>query len=338
MYACSPQWPADWISDDDLDATLEQLARTIEPSPHGADAISLSHGLHFTGGEPFLNFDLLCRAVRKSTELGIPSTFVETNAVWCVDDAKTREKLRHLRSAGLKGIMISVNPFFLEFVPFERTQRAIRCSLELFDGNVAVYQLEYFRRFAEMGIRRTMAFEDYLRRDARANPLEGVEFFVMGRAPYALRGLLQRHVPMQPARAFLPGQCVPPFLRNWHNHFDTYGNYVPGFCGGISFGDCRRLDALLREGIRIKEHPVLGFLMEEDLEGLLGFAIDKGYREAFSGYFSRCHLCVDIRRHLAAMGQFAELTPLKFYEQIERHPPIYQNSGRSGLQPESRDR
>ncbi|GAK54773.1 hypothetical protein U27_01603 [Candidatus Vecturithrix granuli] len=67
MYACSPKWEADWISEEHLHAMLSQLARYIEPSPYGPDSISLSHGLHFTGGEPGLNFELLCTAVEYET-------------------------------------------------------------------------------------------------------------------------------------------------------------------------------------------------------------------------------------------------------------------------------
>ena len=33
-------------------------------------------------------------------------------------------------------------------------------------------------------------------------------------------------------------------IRNWHNHFDNYSNYLPGFCGGISLDDCRDLESL----------------------------------------------------------------------------------------------
>ena len=82
MYACRPQWNADWISEEDLESILGQLAPHIEPAPYGPEQMSLSHGLHFSGGEPFLNFELLCRAVEVSREKGIPSTFVETN---CLD-------------------------------------------------------------------------------------------------------------------------------------------------------------------------------------------------------------------------------------------------------------
>ena len=62
MYACSPKWAGDWITVDQLEQFLPQLAKVIEPSPHGHQYISLNHGLHFTDGEPFLNFKLLLKA------------------------------------------------------------------------------------------------------------------------------------------------------------------------------------------------------------------------------------------------------------------------------------
>jgi hypothetical protein len=52
MYACSPQWKADWVAEEDLQKCLSLLARSIVPSPWGADVIKLKHGLHFTGGAP----------------------------------------------------------------------------------------------------------------------------------------------------------------------------------------------------------------------------------------------------------------------------------------------
>lgn len=58
MYACSPEWN-DWISKEDLEKILTQLGGRIWPNPYGEDNVSLNYGLHFTGGEPFLNFELL---------------------------------------------------------------------------------------------------------------------------------------------------------------------------------------------------------------------------------------------------------------------------------------
>ena len=162
MYACSPQWRADWMPEEMLEQILSQLAGKILPAPYGPDTTSLNHGLHFTGGEPFLNFPVLCRAVELAAQLSIPSTFVETNAYWCLDDPSTRQKLDTLKRKGLRGILISVNPFYLEYVPFERTLRAVRLSFEVFGRNMMIYQVPYFQRFLEWGIQGTVAWHAQL--------------------------------------------------------------------------------------------------------------------------------------------------------------------------------
>ena len=97
MYACSSKWKDDWISKQDLKKILESLANKIEPSPYGPDKVSLNYGLHFTGGEPFLNYELLGEAVEMAKEFDIPSTFVETNCYWCINEEQTREKLQDLK-------------------------------------------------------------------------------------------------------------------------------------------------------------------------------------------------------------------------------------------------
>jgi hypothetical protein len=87
-------------------------------------------------------------------------------------------------------------------------------------------------------------------------------------------------------------------------------------CAGVSLGDCRKLDELLREGVDTARLPVLGLLMEEDLEGLLALAIERGYQESAAGFYSKCHLCMDLRKHLALTGNYPELSPREFYLQL----------------------
>jgi len=316
IYACSPKWPADSISEGDLEKILVQLSGKILSNTYGPRTVGLNYGLHFTGGEPFLNFELLCAAVEIANKFKIPSTFVETNCFWATDDKSVKEKLKLLKKKGLRGIMISVNPFYLEYVPFERTERAIRISLEVFGRNVMVYQLEFYRRFVQLGIRDKVPFTDYLKLEKKEDFLRNVEFFVTGRAPYKLKDILEDIYPRHPAEYFFKEECITPFLRSWHNHFDNYGNYIPGFCGGISLGDCRELDRLLKEGIDTDQYPIFGFLMDDDLKGLHLFAKESGFTESQEGYFSKCHLCIDIRRHLALKGDFRELQPKEFYRHL----------------------
>ncbi len=316
MYACSARWNADWISKEDLVKILSQLAGKILPSPYGPENIDLGHGLHFTGGEPFLNFELLCTALDIATGFNIPSVFVETNCFWCSNDETTVERLLTLRKKGLKGIMISVNPFYLEYVPFERTERAIRIGTEIFGYNAIVYQVQYYRRFKALGIHEKVPFDKYLQLENRIDFARNTEFFIMGRAPYRLTDELANLYPRYTAASLVNMPCSPPFLRDWHNHFDNYGNFIPGFCGGITLGDCRELNGLLNGGIELEEYPVLAYLIRDDMGGLLQFTLDRGYRVNDDGYYSKCHLCVDLRKHLNAVDDFKELKPEMFYANL----------------------
>jgi hypothetical protein len=262
-----------------------------------------------------MNFRLLSRAAEIAEEMGIPSTFVETNCSWCVDDTVTRSKLEALRSRGLKGILVSVNPFYAEFVPFERTQRCIQIGGEVFGRNLFVYQEEFYRQFRQLKITDTISLEKYLKLTGGPQALQSrVELFLMGRAAATLKEWL----PTYPAQAFDGVPCRPSFLRSWHNHFDNYGHFMPGFCAGLSLGNWLQLDALLREGLDLEAHPILGFLAEEDMGGLFLFAVRHGYQERPGGYTSKCDLCLDIRSYLVKVREFSELRPREFYRQLEQ--------------------
>ena len=303
------------MAEKDLYQLLYNLSPCIAPSMYGRDHIGINSGIHFTGGEPFLNFDLLCEGVRIAKELNIPSVFVETNSFWATSDEVTRDKVSKLKDMGMDGILVSVNPFFLEYIPFERTERAAVISRDIFGENAIVYQPEFFRQFREMGIEGRLSFDEYLTRVSKNALSRKVEFFNTGRAPYQMEnyGLF----PHYPASIVVPQPCVPSFIRSWHNHFDNYGNFQPGYCGGISLGNWKDLDRLTEEGVNLDKRPVLKYIIEDNFKGLLDFAKGMGYEEREMGYLSKCHLCVDIRKFLAEQEDFSELQPKEFYKFLE---------------------
>jgi len=311
MYSCSPRWKAEWISEKDTEKILTQLTDKIQGSPFGSDRIGINYGLHFTGGEPFLNFDLLLKITKMAHELEIPSTFVETNCFWCTDDKTTKEKLTQLKDAGLNGILISVNPFILEQIPFERTERAVQISGEIFGRDVITYQEFFYSQFKRLEIKNALSFEEYLRREP--DSLRYVELLPMGRAPYKLGYLYRKY----PARQFFGSSCREELTREWHVHIDNYGNYMSGYCGGISLGDARNLNSMLN-GIDLDERPILDVLVT-DLQKLYEIGVKEfDYKERSEGYISKCHLCVDLRRHIAQQtDEFKELRPREFYYQLE---------------------
>lgn len=311
MYSCSPRWKADWISEKDAEKILTQLTDKIQGSPFGSDRIGINYGLHFTGGEPFLNFDLLLKITKMAHELEIPSIFVETNCFWCTGDETTRERLIQLKEAGLNGILISVNPFILEQIPFERTERAVRISREIFGRDVITYQEFFYHQFKRLKIKNALSFEEYLRK--APDGLRYAELLPMGRAPYELGYLYRKY----PARQFFGMSCREELTREWHVHIDNYGNYMSGYCGGISLGDARNLNSMLN-GINLDERPILNASVT-DLQKLYEIGVEEfGYKERSEGYISKCHLCVDLRRHIAQQtDEFKELKPREFYYNLE---------------------
>ncbi len=244
-------------------------------------------------------------------EFRIPSTFIETNCFWCIDDETTRGKLTELKEAGLHGILISVNPFILEQVPFERTERAIKISKEIFGRNTLVYQELFYHQFKRINLKNVLPFSQYLKK-ADSSSLYYIELIPMGRAPYKLGYLYKKY----PAKQFFGESCGEELTRGWHFHIDNYGNYMTGYCGGLSLGDARNLDSLC-QGIGLDERPILNALVT-DLKRLYEFGIKEfGYKESPEGYVSKCHLCVDIRKHIAQQtDEFKELRPREFYHHL----------------------
>jgi hypothetical protein len=140
----------------------------------------------------------------------------------------------------------------------------------------------------------------------------------MGRATRMLHATYPHHPPVR----YFDEPCHPAFLRSWHNHFDNYGNFIPGYCGGISLGDWHDLAALLERGIDPNERPVLAYLAAEDIRALFRFALDLGYQVRPEGYASKCDLCLDLRAYLVDAGDFEALAPREFYQQLPDRVPI----------------
>ncbi len=111
----------------------EQLSReTIFRLMDEAAAIKDGEALAFdlTGGEPFVDFELLVAVVAHGTRLGAPVSCV-SNGFWARDDAVATQKLTQLKDAGLTSLSISVSRFHQEFVPLQRARRALAIATRL---------------------------------------------------------------------------------------------------------------------------------------------------------------------------------------------------------------
>jgi len=323
MYACSPKWRSDWINLRDAEIVLRVLSAAFKRRyPKGFSRVGVNLGLHFTGGEPFLNFNLLLELVKLASKYEIPSIFIETNCFWCVNDRITEEKFIKLREAGLNGVLISANPFVIENIPFERIERAVNISRRIFQENTIVYQELFYAQMKAIGLKGTLPFEDYLRIMRERDPtglhlgLSYPSMLLMGRIPYRVGYLYKKY----PAREFFNESCLGELTRDWHIHVDNYCNYISGYCAGISLGDARDLESLCREGINLNDHPVIERLVSpKGIGKLFEYAFrEYGYRERKEGYISKCHLCLDIRRHIIEQNEeLKELKPKDFYKYLD---------------------
>lgn len=273
--------------------------------------------VHFTGGEPFLAFSLLVEGARMASDLGI-TNYVETSAAWCTDDEEAAQRFVELHQAGLGAVLVSCSPFHAERIPPARTLRAIRAARRVFGtSRVIVYLPEFvdvLKSFDTESVTPLNRYEERFGVEKAGRILwAGYGIISGGRAGYRLGHL----VPHYPAEAFSAQSCAAELLYAPHSHFDLYGNYVPSFCGGLVLGDWRDLPKLLDNAQEDRLPELMTILIEQGPCGLFRLARDEfGYSPLPGGYTGKCHLCVDVRRHLVREGDFPELRPAGFYDAI----------------------
>ncbi len=312
IYACGPQRPVESMERPVLQAALDVVAALPGPPQ-----------IHLTGGEPFLVYPLLLEAVREATRRGI-GVYLETNAGWCVNEADAVTKFSALRAAGLWGVLISCSPYQAEHIPPQRTLLAVRTAQAIFGPRrVLVYQAQYLEEMLSFGVQTVTPLQRYLERygveGTRRLLWHGYGLMGGGRAGYALA----RFAPRLPAEAFSGETCAVELLNAPHVHFDLYGDFIPAFCGGIVLGPWRDWPALVDRVERGDLAEPLLHLIHEGPYGLATWAARvHGYLWR-RHYADKCHLCVDVRRHLALCGLYPDvLRPADFYTTLEAEFPF----------------
>jgi hypothetical protein len=197
-----------------------------------------------------------------------------------------------------------------------RTLAAAHAAIDVFgQERVMVYLPEFVPIVTRYSLERPTPLERYQEDLGRegAGRLFWDTFGLIsgGRSGYQLGQLAAR----RPAEAFTGQHCGVEVALAAHSHLDLYGNFISGFCGGLASGNWHELPAVL-DALRSGRYPpLLGLLIERGPYGLMQLAqSEHGYEALADGYVGKCHLCVDVRRHLAASTGYAELRPRAFYD------------------------
>ena len=315
LYASSPNWQ-EFMSEETTESILSSLKNIWENYKPNPFKNVLFHGIHFAGGEPFLNFPLLLKTVETASRLKLYANYVETNASWCVDEDDVKEKFTLLKKSGLMRIFISCSPFHSEYIPLERVLLAIKIGQEVFGReNTIVYMEHFVDLISKISIKETIPLEKWINlfgeKTAGYIFWEGYSLIPGGRSGLTLKHLWKRY----PAIYFKGKNCYFEILESQHAHIDPYGNYIPYFCGGISLGDARNLEKFY-ENFNLDDLLLVRILVREGPFGLMKFAEEYGFKESPDGYVGKCHLCVDVRKFLNSIDNFPGLNPKGFYENL----------------------
>jgi hypothetical protein len=301
IYNCGSGWE-DWITEEAIEEALRATLVWDRP-----------YQVHITGGEPFLNFPLLKHAVLRCADLGIP-VYVETNAGWCVNEDLTHRRFTELRAVGLQAVQISCSPFHAAYIPPERVLLAIEQAAAVFSPHrVLVYMQSWLEEVVSLGATNTTPLEVYIDQYGAETAgrlfWEGYGLISGGRAGYRLGDLTHRY----PAEYFQGQNCRGEILFAPHSHFDLYGNFIPGFCGGITVGSWRGLEQVTSNFQQGIFPELLEILIDSGPFGLFECGQKIGYTQLPEGYSGKCHLCVDVRAFLEKTGEYDELQPANFY-------------------------
>ncbi len=252
--------------------------------------------LHFTGGEPFLQFDRLVEMVALAKELGARRITCSTSCYWAKDLEICRERFGRLKEAGLTWFLISADAFHQDKVPLEYVKNAAQVRVELgLQGNddlsvVAMVDKDYDHPF-----------------NTRTREIvEQIESW-------------GHSASLHPSMPYGKGhELVPDELRQMKRaerkcwEFLTWGFIDPGgprtviigpdenvmVCYGVSLGNLK--DTPLPEliqGFESDPNPIVKTLLTSGVEGLVARAERYGF-EREEAYQNECHLCYVVRDFL----------------------------------------
>jgi len=295
LYACSPTRCNGYVTAE----KMEEISMLLKKGRIGS--------VHIGGGEPFLDFEGLCMAIRALSASGIVIDYVETNAFWA-NGKEAPARIEALMRLGIDTLCISLDPYHAEYVPYKFPlglaelcdrlgmgyflwQRQFLPALSRLSGDHAHSRVEMEKALSPRYIRETAA-------------RYGISFG--GRAVNIEEEYASKR---RPPSELISNEPCGNLLSTGHFHVDLAGYFIPPNCTGLRLP----LSELL-EGIDEDRYPVYAALYNRGIAGLVELA--KGFKEDERGYASKCNLCFHLRRYLAEAG-YAELDREHYAESLE---------------------
>ena len=247
----------------------------------------------FTGGDPFMVYDLLLESCAYAKSLGLRIT-VNTNGFWGRNEKRALEMLKALKAAGVELLSFSADRYHQQYVPIEDLKTAMRLT-----------QAVGMR--CDISIMETAHSDDIVRMTEALRP-EIYQTSVVSHAMLPVGKALERVQDGEFIRHFETKEAKCGYFGMMQLNFD--GNYYmccSQFCREIpriKLGDAREvpLKDLQR---RITSDDYLYVMLRNGLVWYINLARERGY-EIPNYLCSACHCCYYVFRNQKLLDEIKD--------------------------------
>lgn len=246
------------------------------------------------GGEPLLFPETVYSIHNEAAKLGIPRRQVITNGYWSDDVEKIRKIATNLAEGGVNDIHVSVDAFHQEHIPLNLVRKAVESCLEVEIEDISwnpcwVISQDDDNQYNRITRSILKELEDLSVRVSSGNVLEPD-----GLALINLRDYLPQKVRMP------TGECGDaPYTESLTSitSISVEPDGKIAVCNNFHIGNAYRDDilGLLKDYDPLKI-PEMKAIIENGMKGLVDLAKKKGVKPDSDGYYSVCHMCMDLRR------------------------------------------
>lgn len=279
-YASSPEWPNDYMTPSMADEIFSIL-KSLD-----------CHYVHIGGGEPLLQPDKIFAVLESARRNNIDIEYIETNASWYRDEVSAKIILKELMKYGVHTLLISIDPYHNEYIPFWKVKALMAACSEVNMG-VFPWLMDFWADLDAMDDRKPHSLDEYVRLFGQNYLLELPRRYglnLKGRALKTYKPMMKKQPFEQILKESKPCRLLSGI---YHFHVDLYGNFIPQSCPGLSINLSE-----VSYGADPGKYRVLYSLESNGIGGLVELAIKEYDYRPESEYAGKCDLCYDIRSFL----------------------------------------
>lgn len=262
--------------------------------------------VHIGGGEPFIDFEKLLCVCESAKANGIAIDYIETNASW-YKEKTAADKLRALIAADVNCLLISVDPFHNEFIPYAAVRGLISsCRAAGMDTFIWQSRFDNIVKKLDTDVAHPLSeYNEFFNTDITELTAKAYGLNYNGRA----LKIAEKLNPMQNIGAFLKNSGCSCITSLGHCHIDFNLDLIPPSCNGFKM----KLEDLIN-GLDNEKYKYIYEIINNGIAGFFEAAQKKGFIPAKEEYATKCALCYDIKKYLNKKFPCADIGPDGFFE------------------------